>query len=170
MQTLATTIQFSRLSKLGWQSLVCAAFAGMLLTPSIAASDSPPKLNVGPSCEAAARGAIAAGRNKETCMADERASQDVVNQNWSKYAPADKTQCVGMNMTGGPSSYVELLSCLEIMRDAKVIRSEDLLAEPLLNNGKVNTRTLVPTDLDEASLYTGDGTKVRRRHKRNHRG
>jgi hypothetical protein len=30
--------------------------------------------------------------------------------------------------TGGPASYVELLSCLEIMRDAKEIREADPLA------------------------------------------
>jgi len=46
--------------------------------------------------------------------------------NWSKYDPADKTQCVGNVKTGGPASYVELLSCLEIMRDAKAIRQGDV--------------------------------------------
>ena len=102
-------------------------------------------------------------------MADERDSQDQVTKNWSQYAPADKTQCLGMNRTGGPSSYVELLSCLEIMRDAKIIRKEQLLADPLLDNGKLNTRTLLPTDLAEGNLYTGGGKKVHRGHKRNHR-
>jgi hypothetical protein len=102
-------------------------------------------------------------------MADERDSQDQVTKNWSQYAPADKTQCLGMNRTGGPSSYVELLSCLEIMRDAKIIRKEQLLADPLLDKGKLNTRMLLPTDLAEGNLYTGGGEKVHRGHKRNHR-
>jgi hypothetical protein len=96
---------------------------GLLI--AVAFADSPPKLNVGPSCNAAARGAIVIGRDKEACMGDERAAQDTLNQNWSKYNATDKTQCIGNVKTGGPASYVELLSCLEIMRDAKTIRESD---------------------------------------------
>ena len=56
---------------------------------------------------------------------DERSAEDVLTENWSKYDAADKTQCVGNVRTGGPASYVELLSCLEIMRDAKANRQGD---------------------------------------------
>jgi hypothetical protein len=97
------------------------------LPTAIALADSPPKLDVTPSCVAAARGAISAGRDKEACLADERAAENSLAQNWSKYNAADKTQCVGNVKTGGPASYVELLSCLEIMRDAKSIREGDPL-------------------------------------------
>lgn len=97
---------------------------------AIAAADGPPVLNVSPSCDAAARGAIVVGRDKEACLGDERTAQDQLKENWSKYAPADKIQCVGMAKTGGPASYVELLSCLEIMRDAKEIRETDVLVGP----------------------------------------
>jgi hypothetical protein len=87
----------------------------------------PPILQVGPSCEAAGRGAVVLGRNKEACLADETVSQDSLKQNWSKYPAADKTTCIGMTTTGGPASYVELLSCLEVLRDAKNIQSTDPL-------------------------------------------
>jgi hypothetical protein len=169
MQKLRTTRRLSRHSGFGWKVLVCATLPATLLTASIAASDGPPKLKLGQSCDAAARGAITAGRDKEACMADERAAQDQVAKTWSKYATADKTDCIGMNRTGGPPSYVELLTCLEIMRDAKTIRKDQLLAEPLLNSGKLNTRTLVSTGLDEGNLHTGGGKKVHRGYKRNHR-
>jgi hypothetical protein len=102
------------------------------LPAAIALADSPPKLNIGPSCDAAARGAISAGRDKEACLVDERTAEDSLAQNWSKYDAADKTQCVGNVKTGGPASYVELLSCLEIMRDAKSIRD----GEPLTPVGQ----------------------------------
>ena len=88
----------------------------------------PPTLQVGPSCEAAGRGAVVLGRNKEACLSDETTAQDTLKQNWSKYAAADKTTCIGMTTTGGPASYVELLSCLEILRDAKSIEATDPLA------------------------------------------
>jgi hypothetical protein len=102
---------------------------------AIALAESPPTLNVVTSCEAAARGAIAAGRDKEACMGDERAARDSLAKGWDKYAPGDKTECVGMNSKGGPPSYVELLSCLEIMRDAKSIRDTDALAPPAAGQG-----------------------------------
>ena len=86
-----------------------------------------PTLQVGPSCEAAARGAIVLGRNKEACLADETTAQDTLKQNWSKYVASDKSDCLGMVTTGGPASYVELLSCVEILRDARNIRNADAL-------------------------------------------
>ena len=68
-------------------------------------------------------GKVGLGRDKKACLADETTAQDTLRQNWSKYSAADKTQCIGMERTGGPASYVELLSCLEIMRDARNIQS-----------------------------------------------
>jgi hypothetical protein len=88
----------------------------------------PPTLNVGPSCDAASRGAVILGRDKKACLADETTAQDTLRQNWSKYAAADKSECIGMVTTGGPASYVELLSCVEILRDARNIRNTDALA------------------------------------------
>jgi hypothetical protein len=98
------------------------------LPASVALADGPPKLEVSASCNAAARGAISAGRDKESCLADERTAEQTLTQTWSKYSAPDKTQCIGNVKTGGPASYVELLSCLEIMRDAKEIREADPLA------------------------------------------
>jgi hypothetical protein len=99
--------------------------------------DGPPKLRVETSCEAAGRGAVMLGRNKEACLADETTAQDTLKQNWSKYSATDKTQCVGMATTGGPASYVELLSCLEIMRDARNIRNADPLES---DDASISTR------------------------------
>jgi hypothetical protein len=105
------------------------------------AGGGPPVLQVGTSCEAAGRGAVVLGRNKEACLADETAAQDTLRQNWAKYAANDKTQCVGMTKTGGPASYVELLSCLEIMRDARQIQN----ADPLESDNATATANATPT-------------------------
>ena len=93
-----------------------------------ASAGGPPPLNVGPSCDAASRGAVILGRDKKACLADETTAQDTLRQNWSKYAAADKSECIGMVTTGGPASYVELLSCVEILRDARNIRNTDAFA------------------------------------------
>jgi hypothetical protein len=169
MQTPRRTIHLIRLGTFGRQTLVGAAFATTLLTASIAAPDGPPKLNVAPSCDAAARGAVAAGRNTAACLGDENTALDVLKKNWSQYSSTDRVLCVGMNKTGGPSSYVELQSCLEIMRDAKVIHNDEI-ADPLLNKkGELDTRALVPADLDEGNQYKVGRTETHHGHNRNHR-
>jgi hypothetical protein len=87
----------------------------------------PPTLLVGPSCEAAGSGSVILGRNKESCLADETTAQDTLKQNWPKYLGTDKIDCVTLENSGGPASYIELLSCLEIMRDARSIQNADPL-------------------------------------------
>jgi hypothetical protein len=106
---------------------------------------------VGPSCEAAGRGAVVLGRNKEACLADENAALKTLKENWARYAASDKTLCIGMETTGGPASYVELLSCLEVNRDAREIRS----ADPL--EGDLNTAS---------STTTGSASVDSPRHRR----
>jgi hypothetical protein len=90
-----------------------------------AGADDAPILNMGPSCDAAPGAAISIGRNKQACLYEEGKAQDLLAKNWSQYRPADKTQCVGMVSKGGPPSYVELLSCIEIMRDAAAIHKAE---------------------------------------------
>jgi hypothetical protein len=91
----------------------------------------PPTLQVGPSCVAAGAGSVILGRNKESCLADETTAQDTLKQNWSKYPATDKADCVTLEHSGGPASYVELLSCLETVRDARSIRNTDPLESDL---------------------------------------
>ena len=75
------------------------------------------------------RGAIGAGCDKEACMGDELAAQEMLVKNWAQYSRARKTQRVGMTTQGGPS-YLELISCLDITRDADAIRKADPLFDP----------------------------------------
>jgi len=88
------------------------------LSTAIARADSPPKLDVAPTCNRSAQYAIRVGRTKEACLADEHAAEGTLAENWSKYNAADKTQCIVTVNRGGPPSYVELLSCIEALRDA----------------------------------------------------
>jgi hypothetical protein len=92
-----------------------------------AVADGPPKLDVTTPCNAAAQFALLAGRDKDACVNDERMAETTLAQNWSKYSADDKSQCIGTVKTGGPSSYVELLSCIEVLQDAKQIREGDPL-------------------------------------------
>jgi hypothetical protein len=96
----------------------------------------PPVLKVGTSCEAAGSGSVVAGRNKDSCLADETTALNTLKQNWSKYQASDKTECVALENNGGPASYVELLSCLEVRRDARTIQTADPLETELDSTSK----------------------------------
>ncbi|HWN52865.1 MAG TPA: hypothetical protein VNO18_24140 [Xanthobacteraceae bacterium] len=91
----------------------------------IAYADTPPKLNVGASCDAAASYAGLVGRDGAACMNDENDALDALKKNWSQYSSTDRTDCAGMVKTGGPPSYVELLSCLEMMKDVAAIHKSE---------------------------------------------
>ena len=127
--------------KLNLPLFIAAALLGSALEVLAAAAD-PPKFDVSQSCEGAARYAAVVGRNKETCMADERTAQNQVANNWPQYSARDRAQCVGTVSKGGPPSYVELLTCLEIMRDARTTRVNEL-EDPFLNSeGQMGTQSL----------------------------
>lgn len=146
--------------------IACSIFLLSSMTDGTAA-DSVPKFNMNPTCEAAASGAVSAGRDKEACRGDERTAQDQVTKNWSQYSARDKTDCVGMERKGGPPSYVELLSCLEIMKDSKKVHEE--LAQPLLGKkGAMDSQSIPLTDFDEGGPGTHDRAKAHRGYKRKH--
>ncbi len=83
-----------------------------------------PTLNIEPSCKAAGVEGMIVGRTVESCLNDEKTARDQLDKDWSTYSADDKTHCLSMISTGGGPSYVELLSCLEMSRDAKKIAKE----------------------------------------------
>jgi len=122
----------------------------ILLSSTLGSSaDSVPKLNVRPSCESAAAGAVVVGRDTQACLQDERGARDEIMKNWTRYEAEDKVQCVGMINTGGSASYVELLSCLDIMKESRASTNE--LDDPILENGKMDIRKRQPSYFDAIS-------------------
>jgi hypothetical protein len=98
-------------------------FAALVLGSSLitVASDGVPILKVEPSCKAAGAAGLMMGRTADSCMNDEKAAREDLVKTWSTFSADDKTHCLSMVSTGGGPSYVELLSCLEMSRDAKKI-------------------------------------------------
>jgi hypothetical protein len=82
-----------------------------------------PRLDVGRTCRAES-----AGQDKtavDTCMADEQRARDQLTKEWEQFAVDIRANCT-REATGiiGIQSYVELLTCLEIARDAKKLPKE----------------------------------------------
>ena len=98
-------------------------FAALVLGSNLimVASDGVPTLKVEPSCKAAGAAGLMMGRTAESCMNDEKAAREDLVKTWSTFSANDKSHCLSMVSTGGGPSYVELLSCLEMSRDAKKI-------------------------------------------------
>jgi hypothetical protein len=97
-------------------------FAALALGSSlITVAADVPTLKVEPSCNAAGAAGLMMGRTTESCLNDEKSAREDLVKNWSSFSADDKTHCLSMVSTGGGPSYVELLSCLEMSRDAKKI-------------------------------------------------
>jgi hypothetical protein len=57
-----------------------------------------------------------------------QSEQDVREQlkkEWPTFSAADKQHCVALANTGGESSYTEFLTCLEMARDVRALRSAE---------------------------------------------
>ena len=80
-----------------------------------------PKFDTAPSCRAAAAAAVMVGRTAENCQNDERGAHSQLDKSWADYSAADKSHCLALIGSGGGPSYVELLSCVEMSRDARRI-------------------------------------------------
>ena len=65
------------------------------------------------------------GRSIENCMAGEEAERKDLDKQWAKLPTGERTQCIGTVAVGGSPSYVELLICLEMMRDSRTHLQEE---------------------------------------------
>jgi hypothetical protein len=113
-------------------------------------ADPVPNLNVEPSCRAAASGSIGIQQDMNVCLQDEKEARDALAKEWDTFAPADRTSCTRLSMTGGTPTYTELQTCLEIARDARALKKD---GEPT-------------TGLDKATGSTQDSPPPRRRRHR----
>ena len=105
------------------------ALAALFASTLFVVSDDVPVLNVDPVC----RGIAAQSGNPtekggpdlkfKECVASEREVRDQLATVWSTFSVADKGHCVRLANTGGHSSYTELITCLEMARHVRQLRS-----------------------------------------------
>jgi hypothetical protein len=89
----------------------------------IAVTDQVPSFDINPTCSGAAPTAGAGGRGSDVCQRTELAARDQLARQWSEFPAAERTRCVQLtNMTRVPS-YVQVLSCLELARDARKLEN-----------------------------------------------
>lgn len=93
----------------------------LLGTQAVCAADSPPRFDITPICRAAASAGVSDTRTAEACRRDEELAQQTLGQQWSQFSLAQQTECVRLSSRGGNPSYVELLTCLEMAKQASEI-------------------------------------------------
>jgi hypothetical protein len=92
----------------------------LLLPLAIAVADEVPRFNIEPSCKG---GLDSPGLNERysRCISEENGARQKLMGAWSSYPAADRAQCTDTAKMGAPS-YVELLTCLEMARDARQLK------------------------------------------------
>ena len=86
---------------------------------AIAVQNTMPNIDVGPSCRAAANGSLGIKQDLDSCLKTEQDARVQVGKEWSEFTAGDRTTCIGLATLGAPTTYTELLTCLELMRDAR---------------------------------------------------
>jgi len=92
--------------------------------------DGVPVLNVDEVCTGIAKqGGVtfrdpAIAKEKQNCLESEQATRQELVKQWSTFSADDRVHCENESRMGGESSYTELLTCLEMARDVRKMRSE----------------------------------------------
>jgi hypothetical protein len=97
-------------------STIAAIIFGSLL--QIAVADQPPKLNIRPTCTGVPRESVQSASSAQ-CEKSEQEARNTLDSEWSKFSAVDRRECLALTRIGGFPSYVQVLTCLEIARDAR---------------------------------------------------
>jgi hypothetical protein len=80
-------------------------------------ADNVPKFDIARECRSEGGSKTVMDR----CAADEADARDQLQQQWIGFNAKDKAVCIPETNIDGTPSYVELLICLEMARDAKTL-------------------------------------------------
>ncbi len=98
--------------------MILAPLSAVLLGSQlvVAVASRVPTFDVRPSCRAAAADTPS---SYKSCMSDEHAAQRTLRRTWSRFKPADRATCLSTTESDGTPSYVEVLTCLQMAKDAE---------------------------------------------------
>jgi hypothetical protein len=101
-----------------------ALSAMIVATPLIVVmADQVPRFDLEPTCRGAVPAAGGGGHGSDVCIRSELSARDQLVKDWASFPPADRRGCVELtNMTHMPS-YAQVITCLEMRRDARVLEN-----------------------------------------------
>jgi hypothetical protein len=102
--------------------------AALLAATLLLVADRVPTFDVEPFCRAVAQRAAPVADVK-ICLRKEQEARDELARQWAQFAAADKAHCLHLSTIGGDPIYTELLTCLELQRDARMLREKERKTE-----------------------------------------
>src|SRR3974377_1577831 len=107
---------------------VATVLAALCLSGLSARSDDIPTLDVNPVCRGIAmQGELEVGLQQtsfQQCVQSEQEVREQIKKEWSTFSASDKSHCVALAKTGGEASYTELITCMEMARDARKLHAD----------------------------------------------
>ena len=88
-------------------------------------SDTVPKLNPEPTCRSVVNVGESLDARYPRCMAEEESARKQLETEWKTLSAASRSSCSGMASGMGIQSYVELLECLVMERDAAKMEQQE---------------------------------------------
>jgi hypothetical protein len=88
-----------------------------------------PTLNVKPTCIPIA-GDKTMAIDTERCLKTEREAREQLVREWTNFPAADRSLCTQTATMGGMASYVALITCLEMERDAARLQDRSMTTRP----------------------------------------
>jgi hypothetical protein len=105
-------------------SAIKSALAGtFLIVMSAAAGADIPTLNVERMCRESAKADPTTNFDPKRCLDSENNAREELAARWTSFPASDRQQCTQLATLGGTASYVALITCLEMNRDARQERA-----------------------------------------------
>jgi hypothetical protein len=92
-------------------ALVALSLGSGMVVP---VADGPPHFDIETSCRQTGDAAMKVDRPVQSCRDDEHKAEVDLQQRWASFPAGQKQRCIAGASLGGPPSYVEVLTCLEM--------------------------------------------------------
>jgi hypothetical protein len=115
-------------------SIPLFASAALALSVTAARADQYPTLNVAPVCHGITEQSDLQGGFRavtfDECMKAEQEDRDAMIKEWPNFTADERMHCVAESTMGGESSYTELITCLEMARDVRLLKNPKQADQP----------------------------------------
>ena len=95
---------------------LASTFVLFALTATEAAAQQPPKWQVRSICKNV-QPLTPQGHPYKDCVRDEEAARSQLYKQWRKFSAKSRSTCVQESSVGGPPSYVDALTCMQLFAD-----------------------------------------------------
>jgi hypothetical protein len=96
---------------------LAAVFTLVVAQTALAEAAQLPKFNIAATCRAAQP--LTGDKSVfQSCVSEETAARSKLAKSWSTFKPSSRTSCAEEAQTGGTPSYVDMLTCLQLDKDA----------------------------------------------------